>query len=94
MLELRNLLTEQNSIIKTLQQEFGDSASSNSASSTPGMNKSKSTGNEKLTDIVMEDIQTLVDLPEKIDVVIDERRFEQAISYFEQCNFQLTSIMV
>jgi hypothetical protein len=71
MLELRNLMTEVNSVMKGLQQ-----LSINYDVNRPGNQK-------KLEGMIIRDLQLLLDLPDKLDVAITQRQFEYAVTEIE-----------
>ena len=75
MLELRHLMTEVNSVIKGLQQL---SLNYDTARALLPSNNQK-----KLQTDVKKDLQTLIDLPDKIDVAITQRQLEKAVRLVE-----------
>ncbi len=71
MLELRNLLTEVNSVMKGLQQL------------SINFDQYKSGNQKKLQTFIIKDLQSLLDLPDKLDVTITQRQFEKAVLLIE-----------
>src|SRR5690349_1618807 len=63
MLELRNLLTEVNSVMKGLQQL------------SINFDQAKSGKQKKLQTEIVKDLRDLLDLPDKLDIAITQRQF-------------------
>eukprot|EP01114_Cavostelium_apophysatum_P024606 TRINITY_DN9689_c0_g1_i2.p1 TRINITY_DN9689_c0_g1~~TRINITY_DN9689_c0_g1_i2.p1 ORF type:complete len:661 (+),score=152.21 TRINITY_DN9689_c0_g1_i2:95-2077(+) len=81
MLELRKLLSEQNSAMKGLFQEYSSAA----AVSPYSLEGTSRMAESAVAPKYQKDLQIIQDAPDDLDAAIAERRFEKAVARIESC---------